>query len=243
MQIVEILDRSEQGITKPFICRADDGLIYFVKGKGAGRRSLICEWIASSLGSKMGLPVPPHRIVDVPGALIEIGSRDDLGDLGEGPAFASQRQQLVEFTVSNILSVPDMLQRKVLAFDWWIRNGDRTLSSQGGNPNLFWSPESERLVVLDHNLAFDDTVTVEDFLALHAFSEQSRSLFEDWVLQQELCRTCLSAMEAWDAICGEIPVEWAFVDPELTIPVNFEFDALRARLLDCENDAFWKPKS
>lgn len=242
MQIVEILDRSEQGVTKPFICRGEDGKIYFVKGKGAGKRSLICEWMASSLGSKMGLPVPPHRIVEVPSALIDLGSRDDLGDLGDGPAFASQRQQLVELSLSNICSVPVALQRLVLAFDWWIRNGDRTLSDKGGNPNLFWSLEKGHLVVLDHNLAFDDTVTAADFLALHAFSAQSRVLFEDWVFQQQLCRTCLEAMDGWDAICSEIPVEWSFVDQERTIPVNFEFDALRARLLDCENDAFWTHK-
>jgi len=134
VQIVEILDRSEQGITKPFICRGEDERIYFVKGKGAGKRSLMCEWIASSLGSKMGLPVPPHRIVEVPSALIELGSRDDLGDLGDGPAFASERQQPVEFSLSNLDNVPVGLQQQVLAFDWWIRNGDRTLRSPNKTP-------------------------------------------------------------------------------------------------------------
>lgn len=40
VEIVEILRRSEQGMTKPFICRGDDGEIYFVKGQNAGHRSL-----------------------------------------------------------------------------------------------------------------------------------------------------------------------------------------------------------
>jgi hypothetical protein len=242
VQIIEILDRSTQGVTKPFICRGEDGNIYFVKGKDAGKRSLICEWVASSLGAKMGLPVPPHRIVEVPSALIDLGSRPDLAELGSGPAFGSQRQQLVELSLSHMDNVPTALQRKVLAFDWWIRNGDRTLSLNGGNPNLFWNVEQAQLVVLDHNLAFDDSFSSADFLALHAFRSQSRNLFGDWVFQQELCGICLRAMEDWDAICGAIPQEWTFVDPERTIPVNFEFDALRARLLDCENDAFWNPK-
>lgn len=242
MQIVEILDRSNQGATRPFICRGEDGNIYFVKGKDAGKRSLICEWIASSLGSRMGLPVPAHMVVQVPGSLIDLGSRDDLADLGPGPAFGSQRQQLVELSMSLLSKVPSALQRQVLAFDWWIRNGDRTLGTKGGNPNLFWSVEKAQLVVLDHNLAFDNTFSSADFLAYHAFRSQSRHLFEDWVFQQQLCSSCLQAMDGWDAICQEIPVEWTFVDPEGTIPVNFEFDALRARLLDCENDAFWNPK-
>ena len=49
IQIVEIIGRSTQGITRPFICRGEDGHIYFVKGRGAGKRSLICEWIAGNL--------------------------------------------------------------------------------------------------------------------------------------------------------------------------------------------------
>lgn len=190
----------------------------------------------------MGLPVPPHRIVEIPSALIELGSRDDLAELGEGPAFGSLRQQLVELSISHIDKVPAALQRQVLAFDWWIRNGDRTLSASGGNPNLFWSLERDQLIVLDHNLAFDNTFSSEDFLALHAFRSQRKILFGDWVLQQQLCDNCLHAMKSWDQICGEIPPDWTFVDPERTIPVDFDFDALRARLLDCENDAFWNPQ-
>jgi hypothetical protein len=242
VQIIEILDRSTQGVTKPFICRAEDDNIYFVKGRGAGKRSLICEWLASSLGAKMGLPVPSHHIVEIPGSLIDLGSRHDLAELGSGPAFGSQRQQLVELSMSRLGSVPVGLQRQVLAFDWWIRNADRTLSVNGGNPNLFWNVEQAQLVVLDHNLAFDEAFNADDFLALHAFRSQSRHLFGDWVTQQELCGICLRAMEGWDAICNAIPDEWTFVDPERTIPVSFDFDALRTRLLDCENDAFWNPK-
>ena len=45
IQIVEILDRSIQGITRPFYCRSEDGQAYFVKGHGAGKRSLIAEYV------------------------------------------------------------------------------------------------------------------------------------------------------------------------------------------------------
>ena len=44
-RITEVTARSTQGITRPFICRGDDGWLYFVKGNGAGRSSLISEWI------------------------------------------------------------------------------------------------------------------------------------------------------------------------------------------------------
>ena len=39
--ITEVIGRSSQGITRPFLCRADDGRLYYVKGNGAGRRALI----------------------------------------------------------------------------------------------------------------------------------------------------------------------------------------------------------
>jgi hypothetical protein len=65
VEIVEIMGRSEQGVTRPFICRGDDGHVYFVKGRGAGMRSLICEWIAGQLGRRLGLPIAPFEIVEV----------------------------------------------------------------------------------------------------------------------------------------------------------------------------------
>jgi len=44
--ITEVIGRSEQGMTKPFICWADFA-IYYVKGSYAGLNSLCCEWVAS----------------------------------------------------------------------------------------------------------------------------------------------------------------------------------------------------
>ena len=62
VQIIEVIRRSDQGLTRPFICRGDDDEVYFVKGLDAGRRSLICEWIAGRLGVALGLPVAPLKI-------------------------------------------------------------------------------------------------------------------------------------------------------------------------------------
>ena len=144
VEIVEVIRRADQGMTRPFICRGDDNEIYFVKGVGAGRRSLICEWIAGSLGLALGLPLAPFEIVEVPEELIEFGTGLDLdlSELGHGPAFGSRRREVMELTASAVPEVPEPLQQDVLAFDWWIRNGDRLLTERGGNPNLFWAPET-----------------------------------------------------------------------------------------------------
>src|SRR5690554_1906990 len=94
--------RSTQGMTRPYICRGDDGHVYFVKGVGAGRRSQLCEWIAGSLALEIGLPVAPFEIVHVPDELIELEAGLDLGDLGIGPAFASRECGVSELSFSRV---------------------------------------------------------------------------------------------------------------------------------------------
>lgn len=167
IQIVEIVGRSEQGVTRPFICRGDDGNTYFVKGIGAGRQSQVYEWIAGGLALELSLPIAPFDIVAVPEELVAVSP--NYRELGAGPAFGSLKQTIMELNYAMVDEVPVELQQAVLAFDWWIRNNDRMLTESGGNPNLFWEPEEGRLVIIDHNQAFDPRFSVEDFLDYHVF--------------------------------------------------------------------------
>lgn len=239
IEIVEIMGRSEQGITKPFICGGDDDRVYFVKGRGAGRRSLICEWIAGQLGQRLGLPIAPFDIVEVPPELLAIAMRDDPAELGTGKAFGSRKASVVELSVSHIDSVPEATQRDVLAFDWWVRNGDRSLGEVGGNPNLFWDVENEGLVVIDHNQAFDPAFSRQDFAELHAFRGECQVLFGDWAVQQCYVERFLGALSDWEAICNTVPSEWWFVDAEQTVPTDFDIETTYQLLMQCQTDGFW----
>lgn len=239
IQIVEVLRRSDQGVTRPFICRGDDEQLYFVKGRGAGRRSLICEWIAGRLAKEIGLPVAPFEIVEVPEALLENPGALDLSELGAGPAFGSLRRAVMELTAAAVADVPLDVQQDVLVFDWWVRNEDRTLSENGGNPNLFWNPAGSELVVIDHNLAFDETFDVERFLEDHAFRDRWRNLAGDLVARAEYLDRFQQALKAWPEIRAAIPEEWMFADPEKTVPVDFDLDAAFEFLARCEHDDFW----
>ena len=242
VSIVEIMGRSDQGMTHPFICRGDDGDVYFVKGRGAGMSSLICEWIAGQLALRLSLPVAPFEIVEIPEALLSVASRGDLADLGTGKAFGSRRQPVIELSPSHLASVPEEQQRDVLAFDWWIRNDDRTLSERGGNPNLFWDVDGERLVVIDHNQAFDPRFSPADFMATHAFRGQSATVFGDWVTQQAYAGRFLQAMADWEAICDTVPPEWRFVDAEQTVPTDFDTSEVHRLLMRCRDDGFWSQR-
>ena len=167
VEIVEITRRSDQGFTKPFVCRGGDGEVYFVKGVGAGRDSQFKEWIAGKLALAMGLPIAPFSLVDVPEELLLFDSEGKYSDLGAGVAFGSCKQTVTEVSFSVLSEVPKQTRRDLLVFDWWIANMDRMYTEEGGNPNLFWKPNSKELVVIDHNQAFDEDFSKENFFNLH----------------------------------------------------------------------------
>jgi hypothetical protein len=239
VQIIEIMGRSEQGITKPFICRGDDKQVYFVKGRGAGRRSQICEWVGGVLGQKLGLPIAKFEIVDVPEELLEDGAMPNLGELGAGLAFGSRKFLAVELTPPAVDKVSLNLQREILAFDWWIRNGDRMLTRLGGNPNLFWSSGHE-LVMIDHNQAFDRDFSKRDFFKFHAFNGQSGYILGDLSLQDRYRDKFTKVLNCLEAIWNTIPQEWGFVDPEATVATDFNIKEVRDLLMQCHSDGFWK---
>lgn len=239
IQIVEIIGRSTQGVTEPFVCRGDDDAIYYVKGIGAGRRSQLCEWIAGRLGRTLGLPIPPFEIVEVAEELIASGNMEGLSELGPGPAFGSQCHRIAELPFTAIAKIPAETQWGVLAFDWWVRNGDRTLSACGGNPNLFWEHETGELLVLDHNQAFDPDFSPDDFQQLHAFAGQIPGLFGNLVRRQEYAKRLQSAFAHWDHIIAEIPAQWKFVDAEQTVPAKFDFIGAWSQLKRCFDHDFW----
>lgn len=122
IHIVEVEGRSEQGVLRPFICRAENGERYFVKGRGAGRAGLIAEYVAGTLGKAFGLPIPPFEVAQVPVSLIEGSAVEGIRELGSGPVFASRRIPFVqEFGASTYRRVPPELRQRILLFDWFAR--------------------------------------------------------------------------------------------------------------------------
>ena len=117
LEVVEIIGRSEQGFTKPYICRCDDGEVYFVKGRSATRRGLINEWLCANLAAAFGLPIAPFAVAEVPQDLIEADLTGWLKDLGAGAVFASLKVMGQELAASQVPNIPSNLRRDVLVFD------------------------------------------------------------------------------------------------------------------------------
>lgn len=239
LQITEILHRSEQGMTRPFLCRCEDDRLYYVKGFGAGPRSLLCEWLAGHLARAFGLPLPEFAIVQASQDLIELFPEGN--DLGSGPAFASLQVPNPQWlSRAHVSDVPINLQQDVLMFDWWVRNSDRTLTELGGNPNLLWKTSESQLVVIDHNTAFDREFDAAQFTQTHVFAERIPDVFQDLVERLEYSRRLRTALAVWPEACQNTPDEWWFMDEERTIPTDFDPNAVLALLNRRTNEELWR---
>ena len=251
LEVVEIIGRSEQGFTKPYICRCDDGEIYFVKGRSATRRGLINEWLCANLAKAFGLPIAPFAIAEVPQELIEADLTGWLKDLGEGAVFASRKVMGQELAASQVPGIPLSLRRDVLVFDWWVRNNDRNLTAQGGNVNLLWQPgqlarddDYEKvaeggIAVIDHNLALDAEFSAPDFCQAHVFAGDLADTFSDFLLRQAFSQRLKQALEVFDSTWNNVPPAWSFVDEEQTVPSNYPKAAVQAMLNLIESPDFW----
>jgi len=231
LQVNEIMRRLEQGMTRPFLVRAEDEVLYVAKGRETTQRGLIAEWICAHLAQQLGLPIPDFRLLQVPPELVS-ALGPEVAALGHGAVFGSLQQSGVqEFAVTQLKRVDAEQRRMLLAFDWWVENADRSLSAHGGNPNLLWNAAQSKLLVIDHNLAFDADFDEASFFATHVFRQEAAALFDDLVCRAELSERLEAALSCFDAAVQAIPPEWLWLDGEVrTLPVQVDFDAIRRRL-------------
>lgn len=212
LRAAEILRRSEQGLCRPFFVRDENGDVYVVKGvDGASRAALTSELLCAELGKRLGLPIPSYGLMQIPQPLIDFSAIDGVKDLEGGRAFASRlAENATTLVYSQISHIEATLQQRVLVFDKWVRNGDRCLTSRGGNVNLLWLP-GRGLSVIDHNVAFAMGTSDQEILNNHVFGRQ-RHCCDDMVIRAEHSAALDTALEAWDSIIALLPEEWVYRD-------------------------------
>jgi len=216
LQIIEIGDVAWQGKTQPVFCRAEDGHEYIVKGKYAGRKALVAEFMANHLGRTLGLPIPPFDVLEVDPAVFKYGvNRQVIELLGQGPLFGSRRVfNVEEISQTNIKIVDPQLQAKILAFDWWVANGDRIYGESGGNPNLLWDVSGAKCWVIDHNLAFEPEL-MNEFFSNHIF-HAARSLWTNRFCR-EMEEAFTKSLHRLQVLWDQLPEDWVGVDMGLDL--------------------------
>lgn len=241
--ITEVVGRSEQGMTLPFLCSCENESLHYLKGGYAGYESLCHEWVGSNLARLLEIPIPDFAIAEVPDQLIQASAREDIRDLGAGLAFASKRLEGArEITWREAGDVPDQVKASVLLFDWWVLNEDRCLSSLGGNPNLLVTAENNggsKLWMFDFNLAFDFDFSRARFLENHLFAK----LLDKWPagFRDEMEPKLASALQRVDDLLDSLPDEWLYPDGDDSLPAHLNVDFVRAALerAIAESDKFW----
>lgn len=234
--LVEVLGFAEAGLSRPLRCRGADGYIYYVKGQQANRTSLWAEWLCGHAAQAFGLNVPPFSLVQLDeGLWQELPS--EYRSLGYLPAFGSQQHpqaNWLEPSMANHVAQP--IRRDILVFDWWIRNKDRTK----GNTNLLWDAQDKKLIVIDHNLAFDPDFQASVFLEHHLFGTEWTGLETDLVLQAEYSERLSLALAAARNARQRAPDEWMWENPEFDVPTPFDADMALNLLARCETSELWR---
>nr|WP_235002286.1 HipA family kinase [Rhizobacter sp. OV335] len=153
------------------------------------------------------------------------------------PAFGSRHHDAsIWFEVALLDQVPPALQQRVLWFDWWIRNMDRLAA----NTNLLWDANHKKLVMIDHNLAFDRDFDAAKFLDLHIFASQWPVIANDLFLRDALRQQMNEVMPVARWACNNAPPEWSWANAEMDVPSNFDPEDALATLARCATPELWR---
>lgn len=214
MQRIEsILKVSEQGVSRPFLCRDEVGGVRWCKGSHTGFRSLISEWICACLAREVNLPVPNFEIFRLDCKDFRLWRKMQNADV---PNLVTETNPFV-FGSLNVENSKDVLDPrvdlghidpKVLSRIYWfdklIHNTDRT----DYNSNLL---VNGRVYIIDHNNAFDPTFTEDEFSSEHILRDYREVISESEVsaLKERVCGLVQGVFldSAWDAM----PTAWADV--------------------------------
>lgn len=232
--VVEVIRRMKEGYTEPFLCKCDDGLLYVVKAKPSmPPNNLTAEYFSACLAEHVGLPLPAFSTVNVPREITEYNP-ELRRNLHSGLAFATRyidNAVSLSFTKSRDVNlIPIMDQKKIYLFDRWIMNGDRTLTSFGGNVNMLYDVKNNRYYLIDHNLAFDQTAVEEDF-DTHVYSHLSREWEIDMVDRLSYKEQFVDALAQVQDISNQIPEDW-LDDEEFLVSID-------TTLQRAVHDDFW----
>lgn len=154
-----------EGGSLPAIFEADDEGTYVLKFRGAaqGTKALIAELVAGEIGRALGLPVPEIVFLELDGLLARSEPHAEIQELIRKSAGLNLGLDYlpgsVAFSVLDIPRVDPLLASRIVWFDAYMSNVDRT----DRNTNmLYWH---QRLMLIDHGAALYFHHATSEYLA------------------------------------------------------------------------------
>jgi hypothetical protein len=237
IEAVEIIRRLEGGITRPFLCRANNDKHYVVKGLELPPAERIAELLCARLAAQFGLPIPEHGCIYVDPALLRYNP-EARSDLGPGDSYAlAYVADAADLLYSQALQVPSSLQKAVFVFDYWVGNSDRQLGPFGGRPNLLMCSTDNQLQLIDHNQAFQWPLDPSRFAESHVFGPENREWRLDLVDKVEYAQRMHDTAGRFRGLCSDIPEEWCESIGALGLETLLE--KIERSLMLCQSDEFW----
>ena len=210
VNIRQIVRVSDQGVSQPYQCYDENGVLRWCKGNHTGLRSLMSEWVCARIARELGLPVPACDILRLAPATFRSWASCQNVRL---PQLVTDANPFV-FASTNVADSKDVIDierdlhcdnhellARICLFDELIRNMDRT----DDNTNLL---SNAGVHVIDHNNAFDPAFDPETFRREHALrrfrAEADPSAVAAFAEQVRQAVTGRLLDEIW----SEMPVEW-----------------------------------
>ncbi|MCK5133779.1 MAG: hypothetical protein KAR40_16720 [Candidatus Sabulitectum sp.] len=206
INVREIHGKAKSGMTDPYICTCEDNAQYVVKGNGAGRDGRIKELVCAALGKQFGLAIPLFRIAYVDSQLLKFNEKrtEVTSCIGEGLCFASRMVKHPSIVRKEEIENINIETRcRILLFDWWIKNMDRSDT----NTNLLWTTDGS-IKVIDHNLAFDKDFEEEEFFTRHLFRKDRAMPEVGLNFPQKMSELAENVLSQFEAVWDQIPEEW-----------------------------------
>ena len=240
-KVIFIRERTKMGVTRPFICQTEAGKWVIIKTLAMMPLSqLLAEMFGSILAREIGLPCPEVSFVEVTPESSNYVSAEWRNDLPVSTAFASKFMKNAKIAKTtqamNINYLDETNQKLLYMFDRWILNSDRTASTMGtGNINLLFDEQQQKILVIDHNLAFDETALFNE----HIFSPKNRSWHLDWVDQDTFSKKAIDILSKFNDIYQSIPDNWFPIDDEEHQKMDAEINRIKAILSRITETHYW----
>ncbi|MFA9487919.1 MULTISPECIES: HipA family kinase [unclassified Mannheimia] len=240
-KIIFIQERTQMGITRPFICKADDNKSYIVKTSGMMPiYQLLAEWIGSTLAIKMKLPCPNIQLLHFDKLVFQLIQSEWKAALTTQTVFGSEYTLPTVTAKSsqahNPLYLPEEMQKWLYMFDRWILNSDRTSSKVGtGNINLLFDEQKQKILVIDHNLAFDKNAQFNE----HIFSIQNREWRLTLTDKKAFTEKATNILNNFEDIYQSIPDDWFPTDEDEFQKIENHIQQIKAILERIKNKHYW----